>query len=268
MRFFRAALVGLMALVFASCSTGKVQVVRRYDQPDYPELFGPQLKTVRIEVDYAQGAEPYTEAVGTLGSPWELFAANAQRLFRAKTVEVPTTLDAMQPLGDVPGASFTVDQILDLADAHRDVKNGNGVASFYVIFLNGYYAENDAAENNVLGASIGNTGVIAVFKPVVSGAGDGPRRQTGDRYVEQSTLIHEFGHAIGLVDNGVALATTHEDAAHPKHCANSKCVLFWENDGAAAATQFVRSFLTSGNQVLFGPECLGDVDAFASKQGN
>lgn len=80
------------------------------------------------------------------------------------------------------------------------------------------------------------------------------------RAIEQATLIHEFGHAIGLVNNGVPLASQHQDTAHGAHCTNDRCVMFWQVEGANDAAQFVRDAVIGNDTILWGDECLMDVD--------
>ena len=115
----------------------------------------------------------------------------------------------------------------------------------------------------MLGVSIGDTGVIAMFKDVI--------RSTSliafpnvVRFVEQSTLIHELAHSIGLVDNGVPLTTAHKDAEQGAHCNDDRCVMFFLNEGAADAAEFARQAVVSGDTILFDDQCLADVDALTA----
>lgn len=45
--------------------------------------------------------------------------------------------------------------------------------------------------------------------------------------VEGQIAVHEFGHNLGLVNRGTPALSAHEDLAHPKHCSNTGCVMFW-----------------------------------------
>ncbi len=79
-----------------------------------------------------------------------------------------------------------------------------------------------------------------------------------ERYVEQATVVHEFGHAAGLVDNGLALASAHGDAAHPAHCTNTSCIMYWAIEGTSGAVAYVQKSLLSSSSILWGQECLDD----------
>src|SRR4051812_30033277 len=116
-------LLVLFAL-FLSCGSDSPSGAARYNQPSSDVLFSATVARVTIEVDYVKGAEPYTGSLGTFGDTWALFRTNAARVFQRspKALVVPTTLEAMEAI-DVKGTTFTTDQILAIADAHRDAKN-------------------------------------------------------------------------------------------------------------------------------------------------
>ena len=81
------------------------------------------------------------------------------------------------------------------------------------------------------------------------------------KVLEQSTLVHELGHAFGLVNDGVALTSAHEDAAHAHHCTNEKCVMNWSAERVGSAVAVAKAFLTSGTTVVYDASCLADLDA-------
>jgi predicted Zn-dependent protease len=228
-------------------------------QPSPRTLFGPSIRRVVLEVDYAPGAEPYTDQ-----GAWELFIANATRLFQGagKTLEVPTSLGQLERI-EVPGVEFTTAQLLSVAQAHRQRVSVGDTATYYVVWLNGYYHDGTRRRTDVLGVSLGTTGVIAVFKPVVTTTAQGSPPYVA-RFLEQSTLIHEFGHAVGLVNNGVPTTSGHHDGAHGAHCTNEACVMNHSNEGAAAARMFAQRYLSTRNPVLFDQACLDDAAAMVA----
>ena len=102
--------------------------------------------------------------------------------------------------------------------------------------------------------------IIAMFKPVIESTSVGPLGVV-ERYVEQATLVHEFGHAVGLVNNGLPLTSEHHDAEHGAHCNNEDCVMYYQVEGASAMVDFVLNRVTSGDVVLFADDCLADAAA-------
>ena len=245
-----------LALLLTACSDEPVGP----EQPTSNELFGSDFTQVVVEVDYADGAEPNTGGGVAADDPWQLLERNLDALFDGtKQLTVPHALDEMEPIGAIEGESFDSAALLELAEAHRNRLSGDGVATFYVLYVDGTYEKGGEAQNNVLGVSIGDTGVVAMFAPVIRSAG-GPVRVV-ERYVEQAVLVHELGHAVGLVNNGLSLTSDHHDAEHGAHCSNQDCVMYWTVEGASGAVEFVQEYVTTGDTILFGGECLGDAHA-------
>lgn len=245
-----------LAVLLAACSDDGPG----NEQPTSDELFGSATTRVVVEVDYADGAEPTTGGGVASDDPWELLEGNLNALFDGtKELTVPHALDEMEAIGAVEGESFDANALLALADAHRDQLSGDGVATFYVVYVDGFYDKGGEAQQNVLGVSVGDTGVVAMFAPVIRSAG-GPVGLV-ERYVEQAVLVHELGHAVGLVNNGLSLTSEHHDAEHGAHCSNEDCVMYWTVEGVSGAVDFVQEYVTSGNTILFGGACLGDAHA-------
>lgn len=244
--------VASLSLLIVSCG-GNATPTAPEEQKPAPLLFSPTstIKKVVVEIDYGPSAQPYEG--GTL------FDANAQRLFRDTgktfTIQAPTSID------EPTKSSLDVDELLAIAERHRDVKNSADTASFYVLFVNAKFKDTAMmVRDDILGVSIGKTGVIAMFKPVIEST-KSILTPNLERFVEQTTLTHEFGHAIGLVNNGAPNIASHHDSAHGAHCSNDQCVMYWQNEGASAAIEFARKYLTTGNAIVFDADCLADIDA-------
>jgi hypothetical protein len=255
-------MLALLFVLTASCSSPPSGGAATAP-PAGEERFSSRVARVVIEIDYASAAPPYTGAIGNFGDPFSVFRANARALFGAIPVTVPSTLDAMERLDDVKGGPFTRDDILAIAAKHRDEHGSPDTASIYFVWLDGYYVAKGVIETSVLGITLEGTGVIALFKPAIEGStsGDGHRAAgNGQRFVEQSTMVHELGHAVGLVGTTVPAVTDHVDREHGAHCTNPSCVMYWTNDGRDAI-DFAKAYLSTGNEVLFGPECLDDLHA-------
>ena len=230
-----------------------------------PDLSTPiastEITNVVVEVDYETGAEPYTGEIATGGDTWALFGSNAAVLFDdAVTFDSDTTLEEMEEVGSTGRDSHTLREILDLVELHRDEQSTDTSAAFYILFLDGYLSESGAERRDVLGVSITGTSIIAMFKPVIRGAEVG-RRSALARFVEQAVLVHEFGHAVGLVNLAIPVTSDHHDAAHGAHCSNESCVMYYLNEGVENLLDFVEQWVTTNDTVLFGDECLDDVRA-------
>lgn len=228
--------------------------------PDPAGVFDPSVTSVRLEIDFETGRAPYTGSVVVFGDLWRLTTSNLDRIFGGgKALSVPDTEAEMQDIGPVPDEELTVDDLLALADRHRDEPGGGATRTYYIVFVSGLYTDGSGPRPDVLAVSIGRTGVIAMFKDVIAGTGGvGPNVE---RFVEQSTLVHEMGHALGLVANGVATTSAHHDAAHGAHCTNEACVMYWLNEGASDMAAFAQRYVLANDTILFDDACLADVDA-------
>jgi hypothetical protein len=230
--------------------------------PSDISVFDPSVTSVLVEIDYETGQAPYTGPIVGFGDTFDPAQTNIDRLFaNTKAVTIPRSLGAMQDVGAIADEELTVQDILDLAAVHRTARNTASSRTYYVIFVSGCFADATGPKCGVLGISIGDT--IAMFKDVIDSTNI-VLAPNVVRYVEQSTLIHELAHSIGLTDNGVPMVAPHKDAAHGAHCNDEDCVMFWQNEGTADATRFAQQKLLTGSTILFDAACLADVDALTT----
>lgn len=220
-------------------------------------LLSGEVERLIVEVHYQPDASPH---VGSTGRAWDLTRVNLEALVQAAAVEVvvPGSQQEMYPLPASGDIDYTADELLELVEEHRQARNSGSQRVFSVLLLDGYYADEDGREDQVLGVSLGDTGVVALFERVVAASGTALVRT----FVEQSTLMHEIGHAVGLVNNGLPMVTSHQDRVHGNHCTNPDCVMYYLNEGGSDLVEFVRR-LQNGDAIVFGDECLADAHAQA-----
>ena len=238
-------------------------------QPPPTTLFSKSITSVTIEIDYAPGAEPYQGTLKDFGDPWALFKGNSLAIFDGKkAVSFPKTLDKMEKLGDVEAKNYSSKDILAIAAAHRTEPQYTDAVSFYVVFVDGYWIDDAGTEQKEqLGVSIGDTGVIAIFKPAVKTPVVNPTPPP--QFIEQLALIHLLGHAVGFVDNGVPVGEAnraHVDTENVHHCTNKQCAMSFEIESAKGAAAYAKQYIRSGEAVLIGQECLSDARLLESKQ--
>ncbi len=206
-----------------------------------------------------------------------LMERNALRLFNDsnKTLEIPSSVDQMARLDDVTKTDFTTQDLLDIAVKHRTQISAGNTAAYYFIWVNGYYSKDGQRNNAVLGVSVGDSGVIAVFKPALQDNLDtlvGPIDSPADklalainsRLIEQMVMLHELGHAVGLVNDGLPMSAKHQDDGHGHHCSNPNCLMYWMNSRFNSVRQFVTTHITSDASSVFDDACLADAAAFGT----
>ena len=220
------------------------------------------VTSITVHVAYEPDAAPFTGAFSDGGQYWSVLETNMNALFLGRIIEpdiyVPKDLAGMEQISTQDQTSWTTAQIFDLAQSTWDTHQTSTSTEFYALFLNGYFNDQGVANKQVVGISINGTPVIAVFKDAIRESG---YSSFVDKVMEQTTLVHEFGHAAGLVNGGVPMVTDHEDRGYPGHCTNEDCVMYWQNDGASL-NLFIQKIISSPSDVIFGPECLNDASSF------
>ncbi len=250
----------LMLVVVASC--GKIPKLQfrlksSLEPQNVSAIYGSAI--LNVKVFYEPGAEPYTDKVLTFKT-FDLFHKNIDSLFEGKTnrptVNIPRELSEMTKISVQAKTIWTVEEVMALAEA-----NPNPVAAdnsnFSIFFLNGVSKEN----SSTIGLHISKTNVIAIFKDVIKSTANGSDPLV-PKYVEQATLVHEMGHALGLVNNGVPMYTPHQDTAHGAHCSNPDCVMYYSNEGTASMMKFATEKVAKLSFVMFDQQCLNDTQNY------
>ncbi len=230
--------------------------------PNSPQLFSKDIAHVFVEVAYVPGAEPYVGTQGDFADIWSLFKTNAEAVFDGKKdVNVATTLAKMEKLDGVAAGDMSTQDLLDLATAHRQFATdaSTQTQAYWLVFVNGNFKD----VPGVTGVSLGNTGVIAIFKPSYTSYFN--MKSPVAQMIEQISVIHQFGHAVGWVNHGVPIAAAnqqHEDGAHTGHCTNKQCAMSFAFESAKGIADFIGSLPVSSHSVLYDQECLSDVRIF------
>ena len=210
----------LAALLMAvGCSGGALSDRRRPSEPgdlaldfvasdNYPALL--------VEVDYVQGFGPSAAALARFQE------VLARRLSKPRGVDVLVDEEIPACLGR---STWQIGDILAIEERFRSNRTGDERnrerAVLWIVYLDGS-SESDRGRTRTLGLAFDGAGV-AIFHENLERA---TVRLTRD-VVETIVLLHEGGHLFGLVNNGLPMAFGHEDALHPRHDANSGCVMHY-----------------------------------------
>ncbi len=225
--------------------------------------FEAQYGTVVIEIDYQEGAEPRVwDAVGK-PDPYLLFEENLDTLFRLiedRTVEVPRKLTDMEKLAAPTADTLSLDELKALVDAHRDTAHTDDTRAFYFIFLAQRLEHEGVVRDDLLGLALSEQGAVAIFRPNIDAVANPQSKKYFHVFMEQSTMVHEFGHVVGFVNNGLPMTSEHHDAEHGAHCTNPDCVMYYASEGVDDLAAFVQQLQESSGErtTLFGIECLAD----------
>jgi len=260
------ALVPTFFLMMTGCSSGDSSdsgvAVDEGLRLDLPGLYS-TVRYINVKVVYEPGAEPFIGSTSGGIEYWSMFEENIRALFQGRSIEpqvsVPKSLSEMNRIDSRNQPSWTAEEIVDLAGGIAGTVDDPSIAEMYVMFLGGYFNEDGGDNPKVVGVSVTGTPIIAIFKNVILTTS---ATFLVASYVEQATVVHEFGHLAGIVDSGVSMVSPHLDPEHLKHCTNDACVMYWQNEGAEDLSLFVQQMIDTGSLVMFCDQCLQDTRSY------
>lgn len=165
-----------------------------------------------VEIDSTDG---YTPCRGTLSA----LETSLETFTQKKSIRMLSP--ARMPAQDGEYSNRELIQVhRDLADEGPERTHGKGkTAHLHIVFLNG---QPEGADGHGLGRTSQSWGVIFLFPDAYV---DAHRIEGGKRVdmrcdLERTIMLHELGHAYGLVDDGVPALTDRETSpgsGHSKH---------------------------------------------------
>lgn len=186
-----------------------------------------------IEIDYVQGHRPHADAVSLLETRMEALVRK----------DVTVQVDDAIPSGR---DTWSDGAIRSLSGERQDRDHGDGTVVTHVLYLDGTYTE-----GRVLGITYGDKELVAMFHETIGGSAN---LVFSARQIERAVLVHEFGHVVGLVDSGTAMASDHEDPDHQGHSDNRQSVMYW-----AVETTDITQIFTGGIPTEFDGADRADV---------
>lgn len=205
-------------------------------------LASDDFENLVIEIDYMEGYEPTDEMVNNLKSFLE------SRLSKSNiTILSPSSIEAGGQ------SSYTANDVRDWEEEYRSEFSEENTLAAYVIILDGEYSD-----SNVLGIAYYNTSAT-LFGESIENASDGVG-STPRSLIESTVLQHEFGHLLGLVNNGVEMQANHQDEENGHHCNDENCLMYY----AVETTDFFASLL-GGEVPDLDDQCRADLAAAGGK---
>lgn len=157
---------------------------------------------------------------------------------------------------DQAGAPFSIDEIRAIEDNNRTIFTEGDNLAVYVFFSNGA-SESDTNNSVTLGTAYRNTSMVIYQKTLEFITQTDPDVLP---ILEQTTLNHEMGHLMGLVNiQNDDIHQVHEDPDSNKHCVHEDCLMYFDATGVG------RQMLNKWMQLRAVPEleiqCLQDLQA-------
>lgn len=240
----------MLVMFVSSCGQrSKITDYAKQQDLDVAGYFSDSVTKFSVDVFYESTAEPYTGPIeDSPNNTWDITEQSFAELFKTHTrrqIFVPHQTTEMRTFPERHVQTWDEKQLIALATSITRVPTGSEQIA-NVIFIKGSYM----GESTVLGIHFSGYKVAFIFK-------DNLKRFSGGtaflRHIEQATVVHELGHVVGLVNNGLPMVQNHEDAVHPHHSLDSDDIMYW--DLIAAVSQIKRL-------ILFGKYSLADAQAF------
>lgn len=203
----------------------------------------------------------YTSLVVELVYPGALRPTNSTidnfRNFLTERINKPNGILFKETIIQEPtGAPFNMEEIRDIEDEFRTEYNSDTKIAVYVFFSNGA-SINDTDTSVTLGTAYLNTSIVVYEKTIRDLVNQNANLDVTS--LETSTLIHEFGHILGLVNvQNDDIHSDHEDPAHLKHCIVDTCLMYFESNGS----KNIVNYLKLGNSIpVLDPLCIADLQS-------
>jgi len=199
-----------------------------------------------VEIQCLTGSEPTTATLDNL------------KLFLEQRLNKPGGITIVKNIISILGkANYSLADIEMLEKNNRTQGVSGSTVSAYVLFVDGDYAGNSGG-GKVLGIAYGATS-MAMFGKTIKEFSGGLGKPSATA-LETTVIKHEFGHILGLVNNGTAMQAPHQDAAHGGHCNNKDCLMYY-----TAETSDIIANLLTGSVPDLDAACINDLKGNGGK---
>lgn len=237
-------LISLLIIVFllgSGCKKRHEMLNNNVSPHDF--LSTERFNKLTLEINYISGYEPSPNAVGNVVD----FLNN--RLHKPGGIEVIKR--AVQGIG---GLYYDINDIKNIELNNRKEVTRGSRLTVYMLFLDKDYINNQNSNAKVLGMQYGSSSIVMFENQLRNFSGG--FAEPSLEVLETAVSEHEFGHIMGLVDNGTAMQQYHQDENHGHHCNNKNCLMYYE----AETSDFIAN-LVGGKVPDLDENCVNDLRA-------
>ena len=215
-------------------------------------------KRLSFEIDYVQGQLPNQASIDAmLQRLREMHGSGHVK----KPEGVEYLVDDTVPAHADPNHAYTFEELQNMVNGNKNTRSNGRYASAYVLYVDGHSADDNGA-SKVLGFAYDSDKIVIFKKTITEVCENNGGLFAADicRLTEASVLMHEFGHLLGLVNNGMSMHAAHQDAAHAGHDVNDQCLMYWAIETDSGVSMLLNRLL-GGNSSLpsFDAACLQDL---------
>lgn len=190
-------------------------------------LSSEDFKSLRIEIAYVLGSEPSESALKEMVRFLETYIHKPEGITLVRT-----------PIPSPGGESYEISDILEIEEEHRSVFNAGDELGVFIFFADGSSSKEEEGKV-VLGTAYKNTSMV-IFEPSIRKIATNSVLVSRAE-ITSTTLQHEFGHLLGLVDNGSPAQSEHRDEENGAHCNVSGCLMEASVEFGKGAVNYVKS---------------------------
>lgn len=188
--------------------------------------------------------------------PTDLAISNFRDFLSARLNKPGGIIIRETSIPEAEGSPFTTEELIAIEDENRTVYTSGDTIAVYVFFANGV-SSNDTDTRVTLGTAYLNTSIVIYEKTLQTLAASNPALELSN--IETTTLQHEFGHILGLVnllDDDIH--ANHMDTGHPKHCIVEDCLMYFESN---TRSQILERFSGRADLPELDPLCIEDLQS-------
>ena len=209
MRVFSPVIIISLLVVSGCLDSLKDQVVSCENitgECRYEILQDNNYSKLHIEINYVTDNSPDSDAIDILKK-------------RIQEVSDKTSITVSQSAFGSTDDSYSLEEIIDIEKNERERFKSGDTFVIHILYLNGEYQDND----KTLGLAYTGSSFV-LFKEKIE---DASFLLISPADIEKSVIVHEFGHLLGLINNGYKSPHDHEDSQHPNHSNNEESVMYW-----------------------------------------
>ncbi|RIH63190.1 peptidase [Mariniphaga sediminis] len=235
-------------LLFTRCEKDSFSDSHEKEEPPANEKITPvhflseeTFDKLIIEIVYVEGYKPTSNAV------------NALKTFLEDLVHKSGGITVVTKAVASPGkTTWSLSDLSDMEKNHRTRFPEEKTLAAWFFFADADFAQNEEA-SKVLGVAYGPTS-MAIFEKTIKEFSGGLGKPSTS-VLEETVMKHEFGHILGLVNNGTTMVEDHQDTTHGKHCNNEDCLMYY----AAEHSSGIIGFLGGGSSPALDAQCRQDL---------
>ena len=181
------------------------------------DLLSPSVYTsLLVEISYMPGFEPDASSITNLS------------VFLNSYCNKPAGIRIfLQPIPTSGKVNLTLNDVVAIEKKYRTVFTSGNLFTVHFLITDGYYNS-----STTFGTSYWNSSSCIFGQAIYDNAG-GIGQVTRPNLVS-TILMHEFGHLLGLVNQGSPMQAAHVDAANGAHCTNSNCLMHYAIETSTA----------------------------------